>query len=170
MNRVSIRPAIESDLGRLREIMNQAITHSTAIWYEQTKSESDIRAWWEAKLAGTWPVFVGCLDHEVKGYATFGPFRPFDGYRFTVEHSVYIDPIAHRKGLGRGLLDQLIHEANRRRLHVMVGGIDATNHASLALHQQAGFIEVARMPEVGYKFDSWRTLIFMQKILATRPA
>lgn len=168
-NSIDIAPATAHDLPGLCGIMNHAITQTMAVWYEQPKSMNDVEQWWLAKQAGDWPVLVARQNQQVLGYATYGPFRPFDGYRFTVEHSVYVDPSAHRRGIGQAMLAKLIDRARQQGRHVMVGGIDAVNQASLALHQKLGFIEVARMPEVGFKFQTWRTLIFVQKFLADPP-
>jgi phosphinothricin acetyltransferase len=162
---ITINDATRSDLTAVGIIMNHAIEKTTAVWYDRTKSEEDISHWWQAKQDGNWPVIVARSAGQVVGYGTFGPFRPFDGYRFTVEHSLYVDPSAQGKGIGKAILQSLIDIARTRRLHVMVGGIDAENQISLALHRSLGFLEVARMPEVGTKFNSWRTLVFMQRTL-----
>jgi phosphinothricin acetyltransferase len=94
-----------------------------------------------------------------------GIFRPFQGYRYTVEHSVYVAPAMQRRGIGALLLRHLIEDAKALGKHVMVGGIAADNLASLALHVRLGFTETARMPELGYKFGRWLDLVFVQKIL-----
>jgi phosphinothricin acetyltransferase len=111
------------------------------------------------------PVIVAEVDGEVAAYATFGDFRSFAGYRNTVEHSVYVDKRFRRRGIARAMLKTLEAEARLRAKHVMLGGISADNEASLKLHAELGFVEVARMPEVGRKFDRWLDLVFMQKIL-----
>ena len=110
-------------------------------------------------------MLVAETDGKVAGYASFGTFRPFEGYRFTVEHSVYIAREARRRGIGTLLLLRLIEEARHLGKHAMVGAIGADNAASLALHTRLGFIETARMPELGFKFGRWQDLVFVQKIL-----
>ncbi|MFC7610415.1 GNAT family N-acetyltransferase [Teichococcus aestuarii] len=77
----------------------------------------------------------------VRGFASYGDFRPFAGYAATVEHSVYVDPAAQGKGIGRALLEALVAHAQGAGLHVMVGAIEAGNAASVALHRKAGFEE-----------------------------
>jgi phosphinothricin acetyltransferase len=161
----TIESATEADLPRIGQIMNHAIRETTAVWYDRPKSPDELLGWWQGKIDGDWPVFVARAAGEVAGYATFGPFRPFEGYRFTVEHSLYVDPRFHRQGIGRALLRRLLEQAVQRQRHVMIGGIDATNEASLRLHNELGFVEVGRLPDVGYKFDRWRTLVFVQRTL-----
>jgi phosphinothricin acetyltransferase len=138
---------------------------TTAVWYDLAKTDADMLDWFAKKRTLDHPVLVARIGKQVVGYATYGPFRAFPGYRHTVEHSVYVDQAYHRQGVGRLLLTRLIDEASDAGLHVMVGGIEAGNEASLALHRLLGFHEVGRLPEVGRKFDRWLTLVFVQLIL-----
>ena len=104
----------------------------------------------------------------VTGYSSFGDWRAFDGFRHTVEHSVYVHPDHQGKGLGRSLLVALIKEARRLNKHVMVAGIEAQNQASLHLHETLGFVTTGQMPQVGTKFGRWLDLTFMQLQLDDR--
>ena len=104
----------------------------------------------------------------VTGYASYGDWRNFDGFRHTVEHSVYIHPEYQGQGLGNVLLAALIEEAKRRGKHVMVAGIESQNHASLHLHAKHGFVTTGQMPQVGTKFGRWLDLTFMQLQLDNR--
>ncbi|WP_227512197.1 GNAT family N-acetyltransferase [Klebsiella aerogenes] len=104
----------------------------------------------------------------ITGYSSFGDWRAFDGFRHTVEHSVYVHPDHQGKGIGRKLLVALIAEARRLRKHVMVAGIESRNHASLHLHETLGFITTGQMPQVGTKFGRWLDLTFMQLQLDDR--
>jgi phosphinothricin acetyltransferase len=110
-------------------------------------------------------VLVAVEGDAVLGYASYGPFRPFDGYRRTVEHSVYVAENARRRGVGEALLKALEVEARRAGMHAMIGGVAADNEPSLRLHEKLGFVETGRMPEVGQKFGRWLDLVFMQKML-----
>ena len=96
------------------------------------------------------------------GYGSFGDFRAFDGYRFTVENSVYVAETARRRGAASALLAALIERARTIGKHVMVAGIAGENDISIRLHAKHGFVETARMPEVGFKFGRWLDLVFMQ--------
>ena len=160
-----IRPAARTDLPAILAIYNDAVVNSTAIWNWSPVDLANREAWFDARAAQGYPILVADLGTGAVAYASFGDWRPFDGYRHTVEHSVYVAGEARGIGLGLTLLDGLVEEARRLGKHVMLGGIDATNAASLALHRKAGFVETARMPQVGRKFDRWLDLVFMQRML-----
>lgn len=162
---MTIREACEADLPRIVEILNDAIEHTTAVWSWTHTDLDNRRTWLTTRRARGFPVLVADEGGEVLGYASYGPFRDWDGYASTVEHSVYIDAAARGRGLGGTLMRALIEHAQSRGLHAMVGGIDADNAASIRLHQSLGFREVARMPEVGRKFGRWLDLVFLQKLL-----
>ena len=168
-----IRPATEQDIPAITAIFNEAVANSNAIWTEKQDSEAERLTWMKARLALGYPVLVTAEGPVVLGYGTFGDFRAFPGYRYSVEHSVYIDADHRGRGLGRVIVDELVAAATALGKHVMIAGIDGGNPASLRLHAQAGFVEVARMPEVGRKFGRWLDLVFMQRVLdaagAARP-
>ncbi|TWB90614.1 phosphinothricin acetyltransferase [Bradyrhizobium macuxiense] len=168
-----IRPATEQDIPAITAIFNEAVANSNAIWTGKQDSEAERLAWMQARLALGYPVLVAAEGPVVLGYGTFGDFRAFPGYRYSVEHSVYIHVDHRGRGLGRVIVDELIAAATALGKHVMIAGIDGGNPASLRLHAQAGFVEVARMPEVGRKFGRWLELVFMQRLLdspgAARP-
>ncbi|MEM8826640.1 MAG: N-acetyltransferase family protein [Pseudomonadota bacterium] len=163
----SIRPAIDRDLPEILEIVNDAILNSTAWYDERPRNLEEQRAWLHEKRADGWPVFTAVDDEDdsVLGFATFGTFRARPAYRHTAEHSVYVGRHARGKGAGRLLTEALIDEATRRGLHVLIGGVDSANEGSIAFHETMGFTEVGRLPQIGYKFDTWLTLVFMQRIL-----
>jgi phosphinothricin acetyltransferase len=141
------------------------VEHSTAIWNDVTVDLENRRQWWCGRVEAGFPVLVASDGDAVLGYASYGPFRAFDGYRQTVEHSVYVAEDARRRGVGSALLVALEAEARAAGLHVMLGGIAADNLASLRLHAKHGFVETGRMPEVGRKFGRFLDLVFMQKLL-----
>ena len=105
------------------------------------------------------------VENGLRGFASFGDFRPWPGYALSVEHSVYMEEPARGRGIGSALLQRLIDEARARGKHTMIGGIDAENLASITLHAKFGFTEVGRLREVARKFGNWLDLIFMQRIL-----
>ncbi len=159
-----IRAATEADLPAILAIYNDAVTKTTAIWNEAPSNLESRRAWFAQRRQAGFPVLVAC-DATVIGYGSFGEFRPFDGYRFTVEHSVYVLDEAQGRGVGRLLLTALIGEARRLGKRVMVGAIDGSNYASLALHETMGFEQVGRMPGVGEKFGKPLDLVLVQLTL-----
>ncbi|MBR0874259.1 N-acetyltransferase [Bradyrhizobium tropiciagri] len=160
-----IRPATDADIPAITAIFNEAVVNSNAIWTEKQDSDAERLAWMKARQALGYPVLVAAEGETVLGYGTFGDFRAFPGYRYSVEHSVYIHVDHRGRGLGRIIVDELVAAARALGKHVMIAGIDGGNPASLRLHAQAGFVEVARMPEVGRKFGRWLDLVFMQRVL-----
>jgi phosphinothricin acetyltransferase len=163
---LSIRDAGEGDLAAILEIYNDAVAHTTAIWNDTLVDLENRRAWLALRRSQGFPVLVAVDGGgTVVGYASYGDWRPFDGYRYTVEHSVYVDKDCRGAGAGRLLLATLIEQARIAGKHVMVAGIDATNQASIALHEKLGFRRSGLIEQVGRKFDRWLDLVFMDKRL-----
>jgi phosphinothricin acetyltransferase len=162
--------ATKDDLPAILEIYNDAVRNTTAIWNEVEVDVSDRRAWMRDRQAKGFPVLVAKdADGAVLGYASYGDWRSWDGYRHTVEHSVYVQADARGQGIGRDLLAALIVRAKKAGKHVMVAGIEASNAPSIQLHESLGFHEAGRLSEVGTKFGTWLDLIFLQLLLDQRP-
>jgi phosphinothricin acetyltransferase len=159
---VVVRPAAEGDLPAILAIYNNAVLTTTAIWNDSLVDLDNRRQWFEGRRRQGYPVLVATLGDAVIGYASFGDFRAFDGYRFTVENSVYVAENARRQGAASALLAALIEAARAIGKHVMVAGIAGENEVSIRLHAKYGFVETARMLEVGFKFGRWLDLVFMQ--------
>jgi L-amino acid N-acyltransferase YncA len=162
----AILDAAEAHLPGILAIYNPAVIYTTAIWNDVTVDLANRRAWWRGRTEAGFPVLVAVEGEAVLGYASHGPFRAFDGYRQTVEHSVYVAEDTRRRGVATALLQALEARARAAGMHVMIGGIAAENEASIRLHERLGFVETARMPQVGRKFGRWLDLVFMQKVLA----
>jgi len=162
---MSLRPATEADLPGILEIYNEVIANSTAVYSEAPSTLEDRAAWLKARHDLGYPVLVGEDSTGITGFATFGDFRPWHCYRFTVEHSVHIRADQRGKGLGGTFIRALIKEAAALGKHAMIGGIDATNAASIGLHAKLGFTRAGTLNEVGYKFGRWLDLVFMQRKL-----
>ncbi|WP_420537782.1 GNAT family N-acetyltransferase [Ketogulonicigenium vulgare] len=168
--KMRILDGTESDLPAIVAIFNDAVVNTTAIWSDVLATVEARKTWMEQRRAGGFPVFVAKNEaDEVVGFASYGPYRPFDGFRLTVEHSVYVRPDQRGKGVGGKLLDALITHARGAGLHVMVGGITADNAASIALHERRGFAQVGLLPQVGVKFGRWLDLAFLQLKLDDLP-
>lgn len=165
---MSIRFATKEDCAAIAEIYNHAVLHTAAIWNDKTVDADNRIAWFEARQFADFPVLVSEENGTVTGYSSYGDWRAFEGFRHTVEHSVYVHPDHQGKGLGRALLSALIEEARRRGKHVMVAGIESQNAASLHLHKTLGFVTTGQMPQVGTKFGRWLDLTFMQLQLDDR--
>ena len=166
MSGILIRDAGVPDAAGIRTIYNDAVLNTTAIWNEQLVDEANRVAWLQARQQMGYPVLVAVDEQDsVLGYASFGDWRAFDGYRHTVEHSVYVHPDARGKGVARQLMHELIERARALDKHVMVAAIEAGNQPSIALHRQLGFVQTGLMPEVGTKFGRWLDLAWMQLTL-----
>lgn len=165
-----VRDALVEDAAGILPIYNFAALETTAVWTDGGSDLDGRAAWLEARRAQGFPVLVCESAGEIIGFASFGDFRPWPGYRHTVENSVYVDPSRHRQGVGRALMETLIQRARAMGKHAMIAGIEAGNTASIALHARAGFSEVARMPQVGAKFGRWLDLVLMQIVLDDNPA
>jgi L-amino acid N-acyltransferase len=162
---VIVRPATEADLAAIVAIYNDAVVNTTAIWNDAIVDVDNRKVWFDGRQKLGYPVLVAEEEGAIVGYGSFGDFRAFDGYRFSVEHSVYVAEGVRRRGVASALLVALIEKAKEIGKHVMIGGIASDNAASLALHAKLGFMETGRMPEVGFKFGRWLDLVFVQKTL-----
>jgi phosphinothricin acetyltransferase len=158
-----IRAATTGDLPALTTIYNDAVADTTAIWNDRQVDIENRRLWLEDRTGQGFPVLVAADGTETVGYATFGPFRPHDGYRHSVENSIYVAKKKRGQGIAAALMPPLLDAAKALGVHAMIAGIEAENHASIRLHEKFGFREVGRLPEVGRKFDRWLDLVFMQK-------
>ena len=149
-------------------ILNEAIATSTALYDYAPRPAESMRGWFSAKEVGAFPV-IGMEDAagELLGFASYGVFRPFPANRYTVEHSVYVHPAHRGKGVARVLMQRLIERARDQAVHVLVGGIDARNAASIALHERLGFRHAGTIAQAAFKFGAWRDLAFYQLILDT---
>ncbi len=161
-----IRPALDADIPTILAIFNDAILNTTAVWSLTPATLDQRRAWMAERQAKGMPVLVAELDGVPVGFASYGEFRPWEGYRHSVEHSIYVDAAMRGQGIGRALLAVLLEDAKRCGKHMMVAGIDAENTASIRLHASFGFEEAGCLRQVGRKFDRWLDLLFMQKRLA----
>jgi phosphinothricin acetyltransferase len=149
-------------------ILNDAIATSTALYDYRPRPPESMGPWFQAKEAGGFPV-IGAEDDggRLLGFATYGAFRAWPAYKYSVEHSVYVHREHRGQGVGRALLERLIAAARAQDLHVMVGGIDVENRASIALHESLGFVHAGTVRHAGFKFGRWLDLAFYQLILDT---
>jgi len=164
---MKIRTANEDDVEQLLTIYNDIILNTTAVYQYQPHSLQMRKEWFETKQQQGFPVFVAEDNGSILGFSTLGTFRNWQAYKYSVENSIYVASASRGKGVGKLLMPPLIEAAVKRDMHTIIAGIDATNEASLRLHRKFGFKEVAHFKEVGYKFNRWLDLKFLQLILAT---
>jgi phosphinothricin acetyltransferase len=178
-----IRPATESDVPAIRAIYNQIAATSTAIYNDQPVTLEDRLTWFRSRMKSGYPVLVAIVPSanatedsadatqeeiagdQIAGFASFGDFRSWPGYRFSVEHTVHLDAAHRGRGIGKQLLLALIPIAQLLGKHAMVGAVDAENPISIRLHESLGFERVAHFRQIGHKFNRWLDLLFFEKIL-----
>ncbi|KZM48357.1 GNAT family N-acetyltransferase [Labrenzia sp. OB1] len=163
---MNVRDAVPKDILAILAIYNRSIRETTSSWTNREESLDDRLTWFEGRKKKGLPVLVAENDQgQILGFASFGPFRPREGYRFTVEHTVYVDPKAQRQGVATSLLSQLVEIAGANGLHLLLGVIDGENTASIALHEKLGFEVTGRLPQAGTKFGRWLDLVLMTRVL-----
>lgn len=160
-----IRKAAEKDLESILEIVNYNILNTTSIYDYEPRTLPQQKAIFEDKNIAGFPLIVIEVDNEIAGFGTYGTFRFKEGYKFTVEHSVYVSLNHQRKGIGKLLLAELIEIAKKQKLHTMIAVIDAENQNSVEFHKQFGFETVGIIKESAYKFDKWLDTVLMQLLL-----
>ncbi|GLQ92968.1 GNAT family N-acetyltransferase [Dyella acidisoli] len=166
-----IRDANSCDVEGITAIYNDAVLHTTAIWNEQTVDTTNRASWLADRNKAGYPVLVAVNDAgDVLGYASFGDWRAWDGYRHTAEHSIYVRADQRGQGIGEALLLALVERARSSDKHVLVAGIEAKNEASIRLHHKLGFEQAGYLKQVGTKFGRWLDLVFLQIVLDARSA
>jgi len=158
---VRIEDAEERDLAGIVAILNEVIATSTAVFSDSPVTLAEQGEWWRQRHERGFPVLVVREGEEVLAYASYGEFRSHAGYATTVEHTVHVASGARRRGIGRALVERLVELARADGMHVMVAGVDAANVPSIALHEQLGFVEAARMPEIAKKSGEWVDLVLL---------
>lgn len=165
---MSIVPCDESYSGQILSILNEAILNSTALYDYKPRTMESMATWFAAKRQGNYPVIGAVSEHgELMGFASYGVFRAWPAYKYSVEHSVYVAASHRGKGIGKRLLQQLIEEARKQDYHVLIGAIDAKNSVSISLHQSLGFQHAGTIRQVGFKFGQWLDLGLYQLVLNT---
>lgn len=157
-----IREATKNDLTDILEIYNDAILHSTAVYTYTPQTLENREIWYQQKVEEGYPILVWEQDGKAVGFATFGPFRAWPAYKYSIEHSVYVNEGYRGKGIGKFLMKELIGIANEREYMTLIAGIDATNEGSIAMHKNFGFVHSGTIEKAGFKFNRWLDLAFYQ--------
>ena len=157
-----IRQAVENDLCRILDIYNDAIINTTAIYTYNVQTLEERTSWFHKKNEDGFPVLVFEENGLVMGFATFGPFRAWPAYKYTIEHSVYVHKEYKHQGIGTALVKEIIRIADERKFATLVAGIDALNINSLKMHEILGFEYSGTIKRAGFKFGKWLDLVFYQ--------
>lgn len=160
-----VRPATPDDLVAILAIFNDAIMTGTALWLDNPVDLAHRESWMHAQAASGFPIYVAEVDGEVAGYASYGLWRPYDGFRHTVTNTIYLVAGHHGRGIGTILMHRLIAHASKAGFHVMIADIESGNLASIALHEKFGFETAGVVKEVGTKFGTWLDLTIMRLAL-----
>jgi L-amino acid N-acyltransferase YncA len=160
---MELRDAAEADLPALVAIYNEVIATSTAVYSSTPVTVEDRRQWRLARAQAGYPVLVAADHSGVIGFSSFGDFRAWPGYRFTVEHTVHVRADRRGSGVGTRLLQALFPRAAALGKHMMIAAVDAANGPSIRFHERLGFRQAGCLREVGHKFDRWLDLVFLQR-------
>jgi len=158
----------EKQLPEILEILNDTIINSTALYDYKPRNMENMDTWYAAKIKSNYPI-IGIFDQYDKllGFGSYGSFRNWPAYKYTIEHSIYVKLEMRGNGLGKILLQEIINNAIAQDYHVLIGGIDSTNLISIKLHESLGFVFSGTIKHAGYKFGKWLDLSFYQMILKT---
>jgi len=149
-------------------IFNDAIVNSTALYDYKPRTMEMMATWFDAKSKGKYPVMGIENDAgELMGFGSYGTFRAWPAYKYSVEHSVYVDGRFRRRGIGKRLLQEIVSAAQGQGYHILVGVIDSTNAVSIRLHEALGFTHSGTIRQAGFKFGRWLDVAFYQLILST---
>jgi phosphinothricin acetyltransferase len=159
---MDIRDAVEADFDRITAIYNDIVLHSTATYNDRPASIEARIAWWRSREQQGCPVLVAADGANILGFASFGDFRSWPGYRFTVETTIYIQSQSRGRGVGTVLLTELVSRAKNLGKHSMIAAVDSENTASLSFLKRFGFEQVGYLPQVGFKFDRFLDLVVLQ--------
>lgn len=159
---MQIRNVVQADFDQITAIYNEVLTHSTAIYNDRPTTVDERISWWRSRIAQGFPMIVGADGPRVLEFASFGDFRAWPGYRFTVEGTVHIHADVRGQGMGTEQLKAILVRAKAMGKHVMIAGVDSENFASLRFLERFGFERAGHLREVGYKFDRFLDLVFMQ--------
>lgn len=168
MSNTVVQCTFDAHAEAILAILNEAIVNSTALYDYQPRTHDSMVGWFETKRAKGFPV-IGIEDSAgtLLGFGSYGTFRAWPAYKYTVEHSLYVHTAHRGQGVGTILLRKLIAAARKNEFHAMIGGIDAKNTGSIALHKKFGFSHAGTLPQVGFKFGTWLDLAFYQRLLDT---
>jgi L-amino acid N-acyltransferase len=123
-------------------------------------------AWFDSHLEADLAMFVAEDENgRIVGWSCLNKYHDRMGYRFTTENSVYVAADQRGKGIGKLLLAPLVDAARKRGFHAIIAVIDASNDVSIRLHARFGFFEVGRFKQIGYKFNRWLDVSYMELLI-----
>ncbi len=161
---VTVRAAASADLGAINDIYNYYVGRCTCTYQEEPESLAGRRQWFQ-QHDGRHPILVAEAGGEVIGWGSLSPYHPRSAFRNTVENSVYVHHQHQGRGVGSALLQELITRARAIGHRAIIAAIDAEQSGSVALHAKFGFVEAGRLKQVGFKFNRWLDVVYMELLL-----
>jgi L-amino acid N-acyltransferase len=159
------RLATFDDSEAIRAIYNREVLNST-VTFDLVPRTIDDQLTWMDEHSGAHPAVVAVDDHgRVCGFGSLSPYRPRPAYRTTVEDSVYVHPDMQGRGVGRGLVEELVRLAGSHGFHAVIARVVGGHETSIRLHQACGFDVVGIEREVGRKFGRWLDVVVMQRLV-----
>jgi L-amino acid N-acyltransferase YncA len=165
MSECLVRAAAPVDMAAVTAIYAHFVETSTATFDLVAPGEATMLRKRQVVLDHGLPYLVAELEGYIVGYSYAAPFRPREGYRFTVEDSIYVRADCKGHGVGKRLLTELISNCQARSCHSMVACVCGINLPSVALHASLGFVPIGTLPEAGKKSGKWLSLSIMQRLL-----
>lgn len=166
MHDLVLRPTAAADMGAITALYASEVREGVATYEYVEPDVGEMTRRWQAIVAAGYPYFTASLDGHFAGYAYASGYRSREGYRWTVEDTVYVAPGLHGRGIGRALLQRLIEDCTSLGFRQMVAVIgDRTNAASIALHEKLGFRTVGVFEGLGRKHGRWLDTVQMQRPL-----
>ncbi|MET3558770.1 phosphinothricin acetyltransferase [Streptococcus rupicaprae] len=162
---MTIRPANPADAQALLAIYAYYVKE-TAITFEYEVPTVENFAQRIRTITQGFPYLIFEENNQILGYAYAAPYKDRAAYDWTVELSIYVHPKARQKGIGQALYDALEKRLDQQGIVNLLACISLPNEASIHFHQKRGYQEVAHFKKIGFKFDQWHDIIWMQKRLS----
>ena len=160
---MKIRPLVAEDLPQIQLIYAHHVLYGTGSWEWEPPSLEEMTARAKSVQEKGLPYLVAEVTEKIVGYAYVSPYRSREGYRFTLEDSVYLHPEFSKQGIGLQLLQELLAHSGALGYREMIAVIgDSANLASIRLHERAGFVEVGVFRNIGFKFGRFLDSVYMQ--------
>ena len=160
---IQVRRSVKEDCPRLLELITELAVYEKALNEVTVTLEHFTESGFGQKPV--WWSFVAEENGVILGFALYYiRYSTWKGQRMYLE-DIIVTEKARGKGIGKLLIPPLIDASKKMGMHTIIAGIDASNEASLKLHKSFGFEEVAHFKEVGWKFERWLDLKFLQLIV-----
>jgi L-amino acid N-acyltransferase YncA len=163
---IDIRPARREDCPGILAIYNDAVLTTTATYDYEPRTLEQRQSWFDEHQRIGFPIFVAVDESKgIVGWSALNRYHDRAGYRFTTENSIYIAADSRGQGIGKLLLAPLIESARTLGLRAIIAAIDGDNQVSIRLHARFGFETVGHFKKVGYKFNRWLDVVYMELLL-----